>query len=39
MATPSYASDSRYAPEPTYSYANATVGLLTLLIMTGNFPH
>jgi hypothetical protein len=24
---------------PTYSYYNATVGLLTLLIMTGNFLH
>jgi hypothetical protein len=39
MATPSYASDSRYTPEPTYSYYNATVGLLTLLILTGNFAH
>jgi endo-1,4-beta-D-glucanase Y len=26
-------------PLPTYSYYNATVGLLTLLIMTGNFLH
>ena len=24
---------------PTYSYYNATVGMLTLLILTGNFMH
>jgi endo-1,4-beta-D-glucanase Y len=26
-------------PQPTYSYYNATVGMLTLLILTGNFMH
>ncbi len=40
LATPNYSGDdSRYAPEPTYSYYNATVGLLTLLILTENFLH
>jgi endo-1,4-beta-D-glucanase Y len=27
------------SPQPTYGYYNATVGMLTLLIMTGNFMH
>jgi endo-1,4-beta-D-glucanase Y len=31
--------DPTPGPLPTYSYYNATVGLLTLLIMTGNFMH
>jgi endo-1,4-beta-D-glucanase Y len=38
MAPPIYTGvDSRSSPQPTYGYANATVGMLTLLIMTGNF--
>ena len=43
MATPFYSGegpDYRPVPrEPTYGYYNATIGLLTLLIMTGNFLH
>ncbi len=40
LATPNYSGDdSGNAPEPTYGYYNATVGLLTLLILTGNFLH
>jgi endo-1,4-beta-D-glucanase Y len=40
MAPPIYTGvDSRSSPQPTYGYANATVGMLTLLIMTGNFMH
>jgi len=42
MAPPLYTSsgsDDRTPREPTYGYYNATIGLLTLLIMTGNFLH
>jgi endo-1,4-beta-D-glucanase Y len=42
MAPAIYVNDSHgYVPhpEPTYGYYNATVGLLTLLILTGNFLH
>jgi len=40
MAPPLYAGvDARSSPQPTYGYYNATVGMLTLLIMTGNFMH
>jgi len=40
MAPPIYTDvDSRSSPLPTYRYYNATVGMLTLLIMTGSFMH
>jgi hypothetical protein len=40
MAPPIYTGvDSRSSPLPTYQYYNATVGMLTLLIMTGSFMH
>ena len=42
MAAPFYSGEGPdYSPprEPTYSYYNATIGILTLLIMTGNFLH
>jgi endo-1,4-beta-D-glucanase Y len=41
MAPPIYVDDLSESPSPppTYGYYNATVGMLTLLIMTGNFMH
>jgi endo-1,4-beta-D-glucanase Y len=40
MAPPIYTDvDPRSSPLPTYRYYNATVGMLTLLIMTGSFMH
>ena len=40
MAPQIYAGvDARSSPQPTYGYYNATFGMLTLLIMTGNFMH
>jgi hypothetical protein len=40
MVPPLYTGvDSNSSPQPTYGYYNATVGMLTLLIMTGNFMH
>jgi len=34
-----YGESGSPSPKPTYGYYNATVGMLTLLIMTGNFMH
>jgi len=34
-----YGESGSRSPQPTYGYYNATVGMLTLLIMTGNFMH
>jgi hypothetical protein len=35
----SLSTDKDTSKKTAYSYYNATVGLLTLLIMTGNFSH
>jgi endo-1,4-beta-D-glucanase Y len=34
-----YGESGSPSPQPTHGYYNATVGMLTLLIMTGNFMH